>query len=169
MKKAPHNQNAKTLRPQLGFTLLELMVTVAVAVILLAIAVPAFNDITRANKLSNDVNSIVQALFLARSYTNTTLCASVDHATCSTVTSDWATGWIITNAGGVVRGSDRPLTGTTITASGTAAVYDGRGHLPPGTTLTFTFCNGRTGVGAGRTVTVSSAGLPTTTNYNGCT
>ncbi len=174
MSKSFHHQNIKALRPQLGFTLVELMVTVAVAVILLSIAVPSFVDVLRANKLSNDVNSIVQAIRDARNdavaHGGSALCASANQTTCSSVTSDWVTGWIVVNSAGVVGVSDRPLTGMTITASGTAATYDDRGHLTPaGGSLTLTFCNGRTGVGTGRTITVSSAGLPTTTNYDSCT
>ncbi len=174
MNQTPHQQNLKAQRLQRGFTLLELMVTVAVAIILLSIAVPSFTDIMRANKLSNDVNTIVQALHKARNDARThggsALCASTDRASCSALASDWVNGWIVINSAGVVGVSDRPLTGTTISASGTTANYDERGRLTPaGSTLTLTFCNGRTGTGAGRTITVNSAGLPTTTNYNSCT
>lgn len=173
MKKTSLKQNIDT-RLLNGFTLVELMVTIAVAVILLATAVPSFNNVMRVNKLSNDVNTIVQALHKARNDARThggsALCASANQTSCSSLTSDWVTGWIVINSAGIVGVSDRPLTGTTITASGTAATYDDRGRLSPaGSTLTLTFCNGRTGAGAGRTITVNSAGLPTTTNYNGCT
>src|SRR5690348_1891023 len=49
-----------------GFTLVELMVTVAVAAVLLMIAVPSFNSIINANRLSTAANEIVGALNVAR-------------------------------------------------------------------------------------------------------
>ena len=65
--KSPYKHNATTTRRQRGFTLIELMVTVAVAVIMLAVAVPGFNEIIRSNKLTTNVNGFVQALHLTRS------------------------------------------------------------------------------------------------------
>lgn len=71
---------------QLGVTLIELMITVAVAAVLLMIAVPGFRDITLANKLDTTANGIVNAIQVARMEaikrsTSTQLCsgkASVD-------------------------------------------------------------------------------------------
>jgi len=49
-----------------GFTLVELMITVAVAAVLVMIAVPSFNNIINANRLSTAANGIVGALNVAR-------------------------------------------------------------------------------------------------------
>lgn len=183
MKKSSHHQNATPLRPQRGFTLIELMVTVAVAVIMLAVAVPGFKDITRSNKLSTNVNTFVLALRLARSEGiksgGATLCASNNQTSCAG--GDWTRGWILfsdfdldgtLDAGeSIVRVSDAMPAGATLpTASATTVTYAGTGFLnPAGTSLTFVFCGGRTGTGAGRTVAVNRTGRPTTTNYNSCT
>jgi len=51
---------------QAGFTLVELMVTLAVAVILTVIAVPSFRNITLSNRLTTTANALVGAIDTAR-------------------------------------------------------------------------------------------------------
>ena len=53
-------------RSALGFTLIELMITLAVAVILLVIAVPSFRTMTISNRLTTTANDVVAALNTAR-------------------------------------------------------------------------------------------------------
>jgi len=54
-------------RGQRGFTLIELMVTLAVAGILLGIAVPSFRQLIFSNRLTATANEVVTALTVARS------------------------------------------------------------------------------------------------------
>lgn len=49
-----------------GFTLIELMITIAVAAVLLVIAVPSFTNIINSNRLTTAANEAVGALNLAR-------------------------------------------------------------------------------------------------------
>lgn len=49
-----------------GFTLVELMVTLAVAAILMAIATPSFTSLINSNRLSGGANELVAALQTAR-------------------------------------------------------------------------------------------------------
>lgn len=51
---------------QRGFTIVELMTTMAVAAILLAIAVPSFRNITLTNRLNTAANGLVNAISVAR-------------------------------------------------------------------------------------------------------
>ncbi len=50
-----------------GFSLLELMVAVTVALVLLALVVPAFNDLLARNRVSSDTNLLLSAVQLGRS------------------------------------------------------------------------------------------------------
>lgn len=50
-----------------GFTLIELMITISIAAILLAVGVPSMRDMIQQNRLTGNVNEFVAANMLARS------------------------------------------------------------------------------------------------------
>ena len=50
-----------------GLTVIELMITMAVAAVLLGFALPAFNGLIEQNHMTSQVNSLVQAVAYARS------------------------------------------------------------------------------------------------------
>lgn len=81
-----------------GFTLIELMVTIALAAIILTQAVPSFNALVQNNRLISQKNEFISALNLARSEAlkrgvRVTVCASTDRTSCDTT--NWEKGWII--------------------------------------------------------------------------
>lgn len=84
-----------------GFTLIELMFTIVVAVVLLSIGVPSFQIMMANNRATTQANALFSALNYARSEavgraTTVTVCpkatASVTSTTCG-VSGDWANGW----------------------------------------------------------------------------
>jgi type IV fimbrial biogenesis protein FimT len=83
-----------------GFTLLELMVAVAVLGILLGVGVPAFREMMAANRLTSMVNEIVTAFTVARSEARkrgipVTLCAANAQQDGCEDTAEWNDGWIV--------------------------------------------------------------------------
>jgi type IV fimbrial biogenesis protein FimT len=85
------------MRLQRGFTLLELMVTLAVAAILFSVAIPAFQRTIQRNRVITYTNGFIAAVNYARSEairraSPVSICASSDGATC---TGTWSQGWIV--------------------------------------------------------------------------
>ena len=82
-----------------GFTLIELMVVVALAALLLSLAVPAFRGFVNSMRLTVAVNSLFTSLLLARSEAikrngRAVLCKSASGAACVT-SGNWEQGWIV--------------------------------------------------------------------------
>lgn len=80
-----------------GFSLIELMVTVAVLAILVAIGLPSFQSSMRSNRLATATNELIASINLTRSEAvrnpnGAAMCASSDGATC---TGSWDDGWIV--------------------------------------------------------------------------
>ncbi len=85
---------------QKGFTLLELVITLAIAAIVVGLAAPSFSNMIQDNRLSSQTLDFVAALNLARSEaikrrTRVTLCKSRNEADCSSNNNDWGQGWIV--------------------------------------------------------------------------
>jgi type IV fimbrial biogenesis protein FimT len=130
-----------------GFTMVELMIVIAIVAILLAIALPSFQGSLRSNRVATTSNELMASVALARSEAVRNargggLCASADGAACG---GSWNDGWMVWidddgdgAPGGandrVVRvnqGKDQLALASTVTAGAGAAdtiLFDGRGR-----------------------------------------
>lgn len=82
-----------------GFTIIELLVTMAVLAIVAVIGFPALGNIMTNNRLAGEINDLVATMHYARSEAITrgvsvVVCKSADGAAC-TAAGDWSQGWII--------------------------------------------------------------------------
>lgn len=121
--------NRSTIR---GFTLLELMVTIAVGAILMALALPSFQGTFRSNRLATTANKMTAAIALARSDAIKTtraagVCGSTDGTSC---TASWAGGWLVwqdTDRNGALNGNEAVLSYFSNTSAVTVAVTNAGG------------------------------------------
>ena len=104
----------------LGFTLVELMVTVAIVGILAAIGAPSFKDMLNQTRASSLANELAASLNLARSEaikrgTRVSVCKSAnitDSSPICSTTANWQDGWLVfvdKSTSGTFDGTDTPL------------------------------------------------------------
>ena len=95
----------RKMKNQAGFTLVELMITIAVAIILLGVGIPLFDTMLANNRAVTQSNMFVTALNLARSEAiskniTTTICSDADGNPATFGCGDhedWTNGWFVFN------------------------------------------------------------------------
>jgi type IV fimbrial biogenesis protein FimT len=159
------------VRAPYGFTLIELMITIAVLSILMAITAPSFNNALLGTKLGAHANDLVSSAIVARSEaikrnTVVTLCASSDGATCA-VSGGWEQGWIVLAGTNIIQRKQAAPTGFKITGvdAGSTAIQSVT-FQPTGvgaTQASFTLCRATPSVGnQERIVSISATGRAST-------
>jgi len=164
-----------TLRPHMtGFTLLELVVVMAIAAILMLVGVPSYRYFTTSNRMSSEVNGLLGDLQFARYEAikegqNVTVCPSTDGSTCS-ATNTWNNGWIVqSNNGGTAATLryQRAFTGTDsfTSTTGVQSIAFNREGFASGltsSTVTFSLHDSTSNTAYTRCLAVGIAGLLTT-------
>jgi type IV fimbrial biogenesis protein FimT len=93
---------------QRGFTLIELMMTLVIAIILMAVGIPQFRNMTASSRLSSQTMDLIAAVNMARSEAirrngAVTMCRAtlITDTTCANANANWAF-WIIRSASGTI-------------------------------------------------------------------
>lgn len=145
-----------------GFTLIELMVTLALAVILLTLAIPNLRTMIQNNRLVTAANSLVGDINLARS-------EAIKRGESVRIVANaggWNKGWTVEVAGS---GTDIKVAGAikdnvTITAAGgvTTITYGSNGAASAADT--FSVCDDRTNE-TGKQISIALTGRVATNSY----
>lgn len=152
-----------------GFTLIELMVTVAVLAILVTVAIPNFQTFLMNSRMASQANDVITALNLARSEAvkraaNVTVCASSNGTSC---TGGWAQGWIVRDVGGTPIRVQPALSGASTLSGGTNVAStitftaSGRTTIPTTATAadtTLTLCPPSPALVQGRAIQIEPTG-----------
>lgn len=168
-------------RSQSGFTIVELMIAVAIIGVVATFALPSFTSMVRDNRISTQSSDLIVDIAFARSEAarlgvKVTLCISADLAICAGSGTDWRVGRIIfsdVDGDGVVDAGDtilrkrEPLSGdSSLIATGFGNTYRIQ-YRPIGilshATGTFDLCDSRTGE-TGRRIAISGTGRASTTS-----
>ena len=172
------------IRPrQTGLTLVELLVTMAVMVILLAFGVPSFQDHMKDNRRITQINELVSAMNLARSEATkgsgmVALCPSTNGTTCSGGTFDC--GWIVfingdsdsppaVDAGEMILRTHDGTAGAGTSLRGFGGITTGMNFMSSGRPDAFgdiTYCDDR-GAEHARSVVVNLVGVITASGTHG--
>jgi type IV fimbrial biogenesis protein FimT len=145
-----------------GFTLAEILVSLAILAILLALAAPSFTDSSLSSKLRSTANSLVGAAQLARSEAIkrdavVTLCVSSNGTACGV--GDWSQGWIVLSGATVLQSIPAAPTGFLVTPAGGSVALSFQPSGVGATAETFKVCRQTPSAGAQeRSVTISAVG-----------
>jgi type IV fimbrial biogenesis protein FimT len=180
-KKVSSNKNRN------GFTIIELMITVAIVAVFVAVGIPGFSGLIRDNRLVTDINSLVASLQLARSEA-IRRSVQVSIRRTSATGNEWGKGWeVFTDVNGNGARDDDGDT-TYCEPADTDCLLQVHSALSGGNTLTtsteydqyltyqptglvigtggnagdFTLCKQESGEANFRQVTISATGRPST-------
>lgn len=117
--------------PSRGFTLIEMMVTLTLLAILIALVTPSFQGLLRDNRAATQANALLGSLALARSEAikrnvPVVVCRSNTGTSCAGA--EWEAGWIVwpdTNRSGTLNADD----GDGIPEAGEEMIIEAQGAL----------------------------------------
>lgn len=145
-----------------GFTLVELIITLVIASILIAVAVPGYYMVVENNRIADMTNRLTSSFNLARVEAikrgaRVSVCPAANQSfnSCGSAT-QWAQGWIIfvdadennsiDNNSNILQISEALPENSSVVSTGSIVSYDSNGFLASAAitmNLTATYCTGK--------------------------
>jgi type IV fimbrial biogenesis protein FimT len=150
---------SRNVKAASGFTIIEAMIVVTIAAVLAAVALPAYNDFVRNQRVKNASFDLFSTLVLARSEAVTRNTA----VTITPVSGSWVNGWTVTVGGTTLR-KQNAIPSITITGAPASITYNGTGRITAAVTgiqLTATAADGTRQIQT-RCIKVDTSGRPVT-------
>lgn len=121
------------MRKSFGFTLIELMVTIAVLAIVISIAIPSFSTVLLNNRVSTTAHAVQSSMQVARSEAVkrkkiVTLCRANSALDECEDGADWNSGWLLVLGSEVLR-VWQPSSGLTVTGPEKGIDFLGNGMI----------------------------------------
>lgn len=154
-KRLPANRPSRRWLRVRGFTLIELMVTIAISAILLGLAVPSFSSFIKSQAVRTSSSDLNAALIFARSEA----IKRNSNVTLTPASGGWQNGWSITvtsAASTTTLGSQAAFSGLTISGPTSGLTYGSDGRLAGTAMPSFEI----SGSASTRCVSVNLSGLP---------
>ena len=146
-----------------GFTLIELIVTLAVIGVLFAIAAPNLQTTIQGNRLSGQYNDMRGDFAFAR---NLAISRNVSVTITSNAGTNWSNGWIVVAPSGNARVSNT-ANSIVISSSIASLTYSPDGTANVAAATTFKICDNRSG-NHGKVLNVNFAGRVNLTSGVAC-
>ena len=165
-----------------GFSFPELLATLGVAAILVALAAPGMKSVLADRRIAAVTEQLYGSIMLARSEavkrgSGVSLCRSTDVGQCANEGDNWASGWLVfadENGNGDINADDQPLRIYQMQPSsisiewnrGSFLRFDSRGQARDAGT--FTVCEKTADRDAVRTISISLTGRARVTELESC-
>lgn len=138
------NKRITTYKQALGFSLIELLVTIAVAGIVMTIALPSLGSFTTQMRVDNEISELQRLLLTTRntainSGQNATLCPLQADDTCENTT-DWTGRIGIVSIDGLIKEREAIQGGDKLDFTFNSVTYTPSGQLSNNNIGTFSYC-----------------------------